>query len=74
MHSAAGGTIQRLNPGAATVRSRSKNDSGRMWRLYSAVTAVQAHGRPSLHAHTTAFEARDGAVPDLVRRPEAARG
>src|SRR6185437_15166024 len=34
MQSAAGGTIQRLKPGAATVRSRSRIESGRIRRVY----------------------------------------
>src|SRR5579885_2253479 len=36
MQSAAGGTIQRLKPGPATVRSRSRIESGRMSLVYLA--------------------------------------
>ena len=32
-HKAAGGTIQRLNPGLATVRSRSRNDNRLIGRV-----------------------------------------
>src|SRR5690348_7690476 len=62
---AAGGTIQRLKPGPATVRSRSRNESGRIRGVYCGVSRSKPPGRyPTPPASAWVFAERYAPVLD----------